>query len=153
MDKLLDSARRSALMRRVKRRDTAPEMSVRRALRELGVGYRLNRPDLPGRPDVVLAGRRIAIFVHGCYWHGHSDCRRGALAKSNVEFWSVKISGNRQRDARVAEALQAAGWHVLVVWECAAKDTARLAEALSVYLFERKSAAGAATRGTLVVIG
>lgn len=106
-------------MRRVKARDTKPELLVRRTLRELGhVGYRLDRRDLPGRPDIAFIGRRRAIFVHGCFWHGH-DCKRGARApKTNAEYWRAKIARNVARDAAALDALAARGWRALVVWEC-----------------------------------
>lgn len=113
--------KRSAVMRRVKGRDTAPEMKVRRLLRGAGIGYRLGGCGLPGRPDVVMKGRGIALFVHGCFWHGH-DCSRGARQpRSNAEYWIAKIDRNRARDARVTAELEAAGWRVLTVWECEMK--------------------------------
>ncbi|HUO12787.1 MAG TPA: DNA mismatch endonuclease Vsr [Caulobacteraceae bacterium] len=114
--------KRSAVMRRVKGRDTAPERQVRRLLWSLGARYRLNRADLPGKPDIVLPGRRLAIFVHGCFWHGH-DCARGArIPKANRDYWIAKIDRNRARDAASQLALRAAGWRVETVWECELKD-------------------------------
>ncbi|SDZ73743.1 very short patch repair endonuclease [Rubrimonas cliftonensis] len=114
---------RGQVMARVKARDTAPEREVRRLLRAEGlVGYRLDRRDLPGRPDVAFIGRRRAIFVHGCFWHGH-DCPRGARApKANADYWAAKIARNRARDAAALAALEAMGWRTLVVWECALRD-------------------------------
>ena len=113
--------KRSAVMRRVKGRDTAPELKVRRLLRDGGIGYRLGGCGLPGRPDVVMKGRRIALFVHGCFWHGH-DCPRGARQpRSNADYWLAKIDRNRERDGRVAAELAAAGWRVLTLWECGQK--------------------------------
>ena len=128
--------KRSAVMRRVKGRDTGPEMVVRRALRALGVGYRLGGASLPGRPDVVMKGRRAVIFVHGCFWHGH-DCARGAREpKANAVYWRAKIGRNRERDRTSEEALAAEGWRVLTLWECELKDaealTARLRSFLTV---------------------
>jgi DNA mismatch endonuclease (patch repair protein) len=118
--------KRSAVMRRVKGRDTTPEMTVRRALTRLGARYRLHRKDLPGNPDIVMPGRRLAIFVHGCFWHGH-DCARGArVPKQNREYWVAKVGRNLARDARNAEALAAAGWRVETIWECELKDAAAL---------------------------
>ena len=112
---------RSAVMRRVRGRDTGPELVVRRALRRLGVGYRLGGWGLPGRPDVVMPGRRLAIFVHGCFWHGH-DCRRGARApKANAVYWAAKIARNRARDEAALGALTALGWRAEVIWECEVK--------------------------------
>jgi DNA mismatch endonuclease (patch repair protein) len=120
-------------MRRVKGRDTGPEMKVRALLRAHGVGYRLGGCGLPGRPDLVMKGRRCAVFVHGCFWHGH-DCRRGARQpKANAEYWRAKIARNRERDGRATEALQAQGWRVIAVWECELSDpglTDRLIAAL-----------------------
>ena len=117
---------RSAVMRAVKSRDTSPELAVRALLRPIAPGYRLHRVDLPGKPDVVYASRKIAIFVHGCFWHGH-DCRRGArMPKSNADYWRAKIASNRARDLKTLAAYAAIGWRALVVHECDLKDKARL---------------------------
>lgn len=113
--------KRSAVMRRVKGKDTTPELAVRRILRTAGIGYRLGGAGLPGRPDVVMKGRRTVVFVHGCFWHGH-DCPRGSRKpKANAAYWIAKIDRNRVRDAANAEALLALGWRVITVWECAMK--------------------------------
>ena len=123
---VFDEATRSAVMRRVKGRDTTPELKVRRALTALGARYRLQRADLPGKPDIVMPGRRLAIFVHGCFWHGH-DCARGArVPKANRDYWVGKVERNRARDARSREALAALGWRVETIWECDLKDAAAL---------------------------
>ena len=112
---------RSAVMRRVKGRDTGPELAVRRILRAAGIGYRLGGGGLPGKPDLVMKGRRTAVFVHGCFWHGH-DCPRGARQpKANAAYWTAKIDRNRARDAAARAALEAAGWRVVTVWECGMK--------------------------------
>jgi DNA mismatch endonuclease (patch repair protein) len=112
---------RSAVMRRVKGRDTAPEIAVRRILRTAGIGYRLGGAGLPGRPDLVMKGRRATVFVHGCFWHGH-DCPRGARKpKVNAAYWTAKIDRNRARDAAARSALEASGWRVVTVWECEMK--------------------------------
>ncbi|MDH6268461.1 DNA mismatch endonuclease (patch repair protein) [Rhizobium sp. SG_E_25_P2] len=125
---------RSAVMRKVKSKHTAPELKLRKLLTSLGYRYRLHRADLPGKPDLVFPGRRKLIFVHGCFWHGH-DCARGARApKTNVDYWSQKIARNRARDAAHQEALAAAGWWALTVWECEMKDDAALAERLCGFL-------------------
>ena len=135
-------AERSAVMRKVKGRDTAPERLVRRALTDMGVRYRLNRRDLPGSPDIALGPRRLAIFVHGCLWHRH-DCRRGARQpKQNAAYWSAKIARNVERDARAQAQLAEAGWASLVLWECDLKDPAALSETLGAAL--RQAAATAA---------
>jgi DNA mismatch endonuclease (patch repair protein) len=117
---------RSAVMRRVKGRDTAPERLVRRMLWRLGGRYRLNRADLPGKPDIVLPRRKLAIFVHGCFWHGH-DCARGArVPKANRDYWTGKIGKNRARDIDARARLEALGWRVETIWECELRDTAAL---------------------------
>lgn len=133
---VFDAAQRSAVMRQVKGRATKPELAVRRLVWSLGGRYRLNRRDLPGSPDIVLPGRRLAVFVHGCFWHGH-DCPRGArVPKANRDYWTAKVARNRARDARSAEALAAAGWRVETVWECEMKDAARLRDRFEALLRE-----------------
>jgi DNA mismatch endonuclease (patch repair protein) len=123
---VFDPAKRSAVMRRVKGRNTTPEMIVRRALTKLGARYRLHRKDLPGSPDLVMPGRRLALFVHGCFWHGH-DCARGARTpKQNRDYWTAKIARNRSRDAQNRSALEAMGWRVETLWECELKDVGAL---------------------------
>ncbi len=118
--------KRSAVMRRVKGRDTTPELKVRRLLTALGARYRLHRKDLPGKPDIVMAGRRLVIFVHGCFWHGH-DCARGArVPKANRDYWLGKVGRNRERDGTSRAALEAAGWRVETIWECEMKDEVAL---------------------------
>lgn len=127
-------AQRSAVMARVRSRDTGPERAVRALLTRLGVRYRLQRRDLPGSPDIVMAGRRTAVFVHGCFWHGHA-CRRGARApKANAAYWTAKIARNVARDASAQAALETAGWTVVTVWECELKDEPALALRLSASL-------------------
>jgi len=122
----MTSPERSAVMRAVKSKDTGPELAVRRLLREFAPGYRLHRADLPGKPDIVYGKRKLAIFVHGCFWHGH-DCARGARPpKANAEYWRGKIERNRARDGRNLEALAALGWRTVVVYECALKEPAAL---------------------------
>ncbi|MES2316208.1 MAG: very short patch repair endonuclease [Pseudomonadota bacterium] len=122
-------------MRRVKSKDTSPELYVRRLLRRLGhKGYRLHRVDVAGKPDIVWLGRRRAIFINGCFWHGHG-CSRGArVPKTRAEYWVGKIERTRQRDARNTEALQLAGWQVLTLWECDLKDEDQLIARLSSFL-------------------
>ena len=112
---------RSAVMRRVKDRDTTPELAVRRILRAAGIGYRLGGAGLPGRPDLVMKGRRVAVFVHGCFWHGHDCARGGRKPRANAAYWTAKIDRNRTRDAASLAALTASGWRVITVWECGMK--------------------------------
>jgi DNA mismatch endonuclease (patch repair protein) len=131
---VFDSEKRSAVMRRVKGRDTTPERTVRRLLTRLGARYRLHRKDLPGNPDVVMPGRRLALFVHGCFWHGH-DCARGSrVPKANRDYWTAKVARNVARDERSREALIAAGWRVEAIWECELKDEAAVSARLSAML-------------------
>lgn len=139
-------AERSAVMRRVKGKDTAPERAVRRVLTEMGVRYRLNRRDLPGSPDLAVGPRRLAIFVHGCFWHGH-DCRRGARQpKQNAAYWSAKIGRNRERDRAAQTALAEQNWRSLVLWECGLKDRGALEAALAEALAGAAQAAAARDR-------
>lgn len=134
--------KRSAVMRRVKGKDTAPELAVRRALTSLGARYRLHRADLPGKPDIVLPGRRLALFVHGCFWHGH-DCPRGArIPKQNRDYWLAKVARNRSRDAASREALAALGWRVETIWECELKDAEQIRRSLKVILDRPSPARG-----------
>ncbi len=131
---VFDETKRSAVMRAVKSTNTAPELRVRAAARALGAGYRLGGWGLPGKPDLTFPGRRAAIFVHGCFWHGH-DCKRGARApKDNADYWRAKIARNVARDARTLEALRAGGWRTLVIWECETKDAAALSARLARFL-------------------
>ena len=143
---VFDAPTRSAVMRQVKGKGTTPELKVRRILWALGARYRLNRKDLPGSPDIVLPGRRLAIFVHGCFWHGH-DCARGArVPKANRDYWTAKVARNRARDARSTEALTAAGWRVETIWECDLKDEAGLRERLAAMLVNSSPRLGGEVR-------
>lgn len=110
-------------MSRIRSKNTAPELIVRRGLHARGFRFRVDRRDLPGRPDIVLPRWRSVIQVHGCYWHGH-DCL-GRAPKTNTEYWGPKIAGNRDRDARNEAALRAAGWRLMIVWECCLVGTGR----------------------------
>lgn len=112
-------------MARIRGRDTKPELLIRRGLHARGFRYRLHAR-LPGRPDIVLRGRRVAIFVHGCFWHGH-DCHLFRLPATRTEFWRDKIAGNRSRDAAAMESLQCQGWRTLTIWECSFRGKERLA--------------------------
>ncbi len=121
-------------MARVRTRDTAPEMAVRSVLHHAGFRFRLHDRRLPGTPDIVLPRHRLAVFVHGCFWHGHPGCGRAALPATRAEFWSRKIAGNAERDCAAEAALAALGWRTLAIWGCETRDgaaiAARLAEAL-----------------------
>ena len=139
-------AERSAVMRKVPGKNSSAELAVRRLLTALGLRYRLHRKDLPGSPDVALPGRKVAVFVHGCFWHGH-DCRRGARApKANADYWSAKIARNRARDDAAVAALTQMGWRPITVWECELKDQAGLRARLAQALGVAEPAAQAAAR-------
>jgi DNA mismatch endonuclease (patch repair protein) len=123
---VFSAEKRSQIMRAVKGANTRPEVLLRKALFARGYRYRLHGR-LPGQPDLVFAGRRAVILVHGCFWHGH-DCPRGArMPKANAAYWRAKRRRNQARDREVKSALRRAGWRVLVVWECALKDVDRAA--------------------------
>lgn len=126
---------RSENMRRIRARDTRPELVVRKLLRQLGYsGYRLHRKELPGNPDIAFIGRRKAILVHGCFWHAHS-CKVGQRKPtSNLEYWLPKISKNQQRDVLNAQRLKDLGWDVLTVWECETKDANQLTDRLAKFM-------------------
>jgi len=125
---------RSEMMSRVKCKDTGPEKRVRSLLHALGYRFRLHRRDLPGSPDIVLPTRKVAIFVHGCFWHGHGCKRGGCLPKTNAAFWAKKLADNLARDARNRSALENIGWKVLVVWECELKNEETLTNLLCSFL-------------------
>ncbi|MDP1730519.1 MAG: very short patch repair endonuclease [Devosia sp.] len=124
----LTSEQRSERMGRVRGRDTGTEMRVRRLLYRLGYRYRLHARDLPGCPDIVFRRRKIAVFVHGCFWHRHTDpnCKLARLPKSRLDFWLPKLEGNRLRDLERQRALNELGWRVLIVWECQTRNTSVL---------------------------
>lgn len=126
---------RSENMRRIRSKNTRPEIAVRQLVRRLGyVGYRLHRKELPGKPDIAFVSRKTAIFVHGCFWHGH-DCKEGVRRPaSNRSYWLPKIASNARRDAAHVAHLQADGWSVLIVWECELSDTDKLTERLRCFL-------------------
>lgn len=106
----------------IRGKNTKPEMMVRRMMFAAGLRYRLHRKDLPGSPDIVLSGKRVVVFVNGCFWHQHSGCRFAKLPSSNPEFWFEKLHRNVERDRKSISALVDAGWRVLTVWECAVRD-------------------------------
>ena len=130
----LTPEQRRYTMSQVHSKDTKPEMRVRRLAHRLGYRYRLHRKDLPGKPDLVFPGRKKVIFVHGCFWHGHS-CKAGQKRpKTNREYWARKIERNKQRDIENQNKLRKEGWDVLVIWECETKDLDALAKKLRAFL-------------------
>jgi len=134
---IVSSRKRSEMMAGIRGRDTKPEMRVRKALFADGYRYRLHRRDLAGTPDIVLPGRKVAIFVNGCFWHGHSNCSLAKVPTTRADFWQAKLEHNRQRDKAAAATLKTLGWRVLVIWECfirSRKEQRELALALSSWL-------------------
>lgn len=113
-------------MQKVRQRHTKPELIVRRTVHALGYRFRLHRKDLPGSPDLALPKHKIAIFVHGCFWHRHPGCRLASTPKSNSEFWNDKFRRNVERDSRKETELRDLGWRVMVVWECETRDPENL---------------------------
>lgn len=132
----LTIAERSERMRRVRGKDTKPELMVRRLVHRLGYRFRLHRKDLPGKPDLVFPGRRKVIFVHGCFWHRHPEptCPLARLPKSRLEFWLPKLEANRERDVRNLRSLESLGWQALVIWECETKDGSKLIDRIRGFL-------------------
>ena len=118
----ISKGQRSALMSRVKNRNTTPEKWVRSWLHRNGYGFRIHRNDLPGCPDIVLSKYKTVIFVHGCFWHQHKDCKRSTVPQTNTEFWATKLQKNMTRDLENSQKLKNLGWKVLIVWQCKIKD-------------------------------
>jgi len=131
MTDIVDPATRSRMMSGIGGRDTKIELAVRKALHARGLRYRLHKRNLPGRPDMAFIGAKAAVFMNGCFWHGH-DCPLFRLPASNTEFWRAKIDANRSRDIATLDALHTMGWRTAVVWECAMRG--RPADELSVLL-------------------
>jgi DNA mismatch endonuclease, patch repair protein len=137
MTDVVDKQTRSRMMSGIRGKDTKPEHVVRKALFAAGYRFRLHRKDLPGAPDIALPGRRIAVFVHGCFWHMHRNCRYAKMPSTRPEFWAAKLRSNTERDRRAEDALMGSGWRVLLVWECATRDKvvlARLPETLAAWI-------------------
>lgn len=136
VDRLTPEAR-SRNMAKIRGKNTRPELAVRRAAHALGLRFRLHRRDLPGTPDLVFPRRRIALFVHGCFWHRHPGCGFAYTPKSRVEFWQAKFDGNVERDKRKQADLAAAGWRVVVVWECETREQDGLREIIRRRIMEQ----------------
>lgn len=127
---IVPKERRSKIMGRIRGKGTGPELAVRKAAFSLGYRYRLYDRRLPGSPDLVFSSRRTVIFVHGCFWHRHENCRYSYTPKSNIEFWSKKFESNVTRDERVRKELEGLGWKVAVIWECETTEPDDLASRL-----------------------
>ena len=121
MSDTLTKVQRHANMAAIHSASTKPELLLRKSLWRLGFRYRVNDRRLPGKPDIVLPKYRTVIFVHGCFWHGHNDCKNYTVPKTNTDFWTAKIARNQQRDQDTWRQLEAKGWYVLIVWECELK--------------------------------
>ena len=134
----LSPQERSERMSRVKGKDTMPELVVRRLVSRLGFRYRLHAAHLPGKPDLVFARRKCAIFVHGCFWHRHAGCPLCRLPKSRLEFWKAKLEGNRKRDARNQRRLRKEGWRLMVIWECRLAKPERLERRILKFLHQER---------------
>ena len=130
---ILTPEQRSEVMRRVRGKDTKPEMLLRSALHRAGFRFRLHRRSLPGAPDIVFPGRRKAIFVHGCFWHSHL-CKRARKPASNRDYWIPKLAENKKRDARSRRRLAALGWRSMVVWECQLRTMDKVMEKVERFL-------------------
>jgi DNA mismatch endonuclease (patch repair protein) len=134
MSDIYSKSKRSDIMSHISSKETKPEILVRKFLFSNGFRFRKNLKDLPGKPDIVLPKYKTVIFIHGCFWHGHT-CKKGTLPTTNVEFWKTKIGGNIERDKRDIAELEQQGWHVIVVWQCEIKNIEfqkeRLAKLLS----------------------
>lgn len=131
----LTTAERSECMRRVRGKNTKPEMIVRRLVHGMGYRYRLHRKDLPGCPDLVFPRYKKILFVHGCFWHSHPGCKRARMPASNQDYWRSKLERSSRRDEANRAALLAAGWGVMIVWECEVKNS-DLAERIKLFLSE-----------------
>ncbi|QEM67413.1 DNA mismatch endonuclease Vsr [Geobacter sp. FeAm09] len=134
MTDIFTSAKRSEIMSRIKGRDTKPERAVRSLLHHMGYRFRLNRTDLPGRPDIVLSRYKSVVLVHGCFWHRHEGCRFAYIPKSRIDFWHVKFESNINRDNKVKADLEQLGWRVIIVWECELRQTDELCSRLDATL-------------------
>ncbi|WP_457887034.1 very short patch repair endonuclease [Pseudomonas aeruginosa] len=121
-------------MSRVKGKNTAPELVVRRLVFGMGYRYRLYLKNLPGRPDLAFLGRKKVIFVNGCFWHGHTGCRYGQLPKTRLEYWQDKIERNKKRDEENIYSLETSGWQVLTIWQCELRNIEHLREKLSNFM-------------------
>lgn len=136
MTDTLTPTERSERMRRIRAKDTKPELLVRRLVHGMGYRYRLHTKDLPGTPDIAFRNRQKAIFVHGCFWHQHPSphCKMARMPKSRRDFWEHKLQGNRARDERILKQYEEMGWKVLIVWECLTKNEEELKENIRAFM-------------------
>ncbi len=130
----LTASQRSHRMSLVRDKNTKPEWVVRRLVHGMGFRYRLHRRDLPGRPDLVFPSRRRVIFVHGCFWHRHANCRLARWPKSRLAFWKPKLEENRARDVRHLRELNRLGWRSMIIWECELSNLDRIEKVARIFL-------------------
>ena len=133
---IVSEKQRSYNMSRIRSKDTKPELMVRSMLHRMGYRFTVNGPknrQLPGKPDIVLPRYKTVIFVHGCFWHAHANCKHFRLPKTRTQWWKAKLEGNARRDARQLQELEKLGWSVLVIWECEVKNTASVQVLESTY--------------------
>jgi DNA mismatch endonuclease (patch repair protein) len=134
MTDVFTKSKRSEVMSRIKGRNTKPELAVRSLLHRMGYRFRLHKADLPGKPDIVLSRYKTVIFVHGCFWHRHKDCRFAYTPKSRTDFWLKKLESNVIRDIQVKSDLELLGWRVITVWECELRDMDQLSRKIAAEL-------------------
>ena len=130
--------KRSEIMRAVRGKNTGPEMTVRSAAHRLGLRFRLHDANLPGRPDMVLPKWKTVIFINGCFWHRHENCKKATMPKSNVDFWQAKFEANLARDECNYRSLSELGWRAIVVWQCEARSREEATKLLSDHFFGRQ---------------
>lgn len=140
--------KRSRIMSSISGKNTEPEIAVRSLLHSLGYRFRIHRKDLPGNPDIVLPKYKKIIFIHGCFWHGHRDCKRSKLPNSNREFWEQKIRSNVQRDNKIISSLTENGWDVMILWTCQIRNSENVAHKLIEFIENNKRNAYGQTEGT-----
>jgi DNA mismatch endonuclease, patch repair protein len=134
MTDVFSQEKRSEVMSRIKSKDTIPEKKVRSMLHKMGYTFRLHRKDLPGTPDIVLPRYKVAIFVHGCFWHRHKGCKFAYQPKSRANFWQTKLECNVERDRRTEEELIELGWQIVIIWECELANDCRLKKRIAALL-------------------
>jgi DNA mismatch endonuclease (patch repair protein) len=134
----LTKEKRSWIMSRIKNKNTKPEIQVRSLLHSMGFRFRLHRRDLPGKPDIVLPKYNTAIFVNGCFWHVHENCKDSTIPKTNTSFWEKKLKRNIERDRKIYDQLKGTGWKVVIVWECELKNIENIKLRLSREIHEKK---------------
>lgn len=138
MTDVFTKSKRSEVMSLIKNRNTKPELAVRSLLHRMGYRFRLHQADLPGKPDIVLSRYKTVIFVHGCFWHRHKDCRFAYTPKTRTDFWLMKLESNALRDQLVKADLERLGWLVITIWECELRTTDLLADRLESGLRQQK---------------